>query len=321
MTVVSTNAIRVENISEELRDQPCWVVWRFEQESGRVVKPPFNPRTGQKAQSDDPSTWGSFDEACQALADGHYDGIGIQLPAPFVGVELDGCRDPETGVINDGAQAIIDDLDSYTEISPSGRGVHILVKEELPPGGNKTVGVEVYDHDHFSVTGQHLAGTPLTVETRSAELDALQAQQSGNRAPHDESLEAEPEASPTHASSPKGFLGTSKETNMRKLHRDLNGELWCISGQVGTGPVATHPAGNLERAMQVFLGWLVEARGGEVELAEFQEVRQDAPELTVMDAEELLEILGRGPLRRTGIGSTRTVSVNVNRFETPSFGI
>ena len=91
---------------------------------------------------------------------------------------------------------------------------------------------------------------------------------------------------------------------MRKLHRDLNGELWCISGQVGTGPVATHPAGNLERAMQVFLGWLVEARGGEVELAEFQEVRQDAPELTVMDAEELLEILGRGPLRRTGIGST-----------------
>ena len=66
----------------------------------------------------------------------------IQLPAPFVGVELDGCRDPETGVINDGAQAIIDDLDSYTEISPSGRGVHILVKEELRLGGTRTVGVE-----------------------------------------------------------------------------------------------------------------------------------------------------------------------------------
>ena len=254
------------------------------------MKPPFNPRTGQKAESDDPATWGSFDEACRALADGHYDGIGIQLPAPFVGVELDGCRDPETGLIDDGAQAIIDDLDSYTEISPSGRGVHILAKDELPPGGNKTKGVEVYDQDdHFSVTGQHLAGTPLTVETRSAELDALQAQQSGNPASHDESLEGEPEAAPTHASSPKGFLGTSKETNMRKLHRDLNGELWCISGQAGTGPVATHPAACLDKAGQVFLGWLVEARGGEVEVEEFREERQDAPELAVEDAEEILE--------------------------------
>ncbi len=182
MVAVVTDAIRVENIPQELRDQPCWVVWRTEHQGGRMVKPPYDPSTGRKASCSDPSTWGSFDEARRALAEGHYDGIGIQLTPPFVGVDLDGCRDPESGFIDDGAMAIIEQLDSYTEVSPSGRGIHILTEGQLPPGGRRTRGVEIYDKDrYFTVTGQHLAGTPLAVEPRSAELAALHLQRFGTQ--------------------------------------------------------------------------------------------------------------------------------------------
>ena len=76
---------------------------------------------------------------------------------------------------------------------------------------------------------------------------------------------------------------------MGNQHRDSDEEIRCISGQAGKGPVATHPAACLDRAGQVFLGWLVEARGGEVEVDEFREVRHDAPPLAVENAEEILE--------------------------------
>ena len=56
MSVFMTDAICVENIPQELRDQRSWVTWRLEREGERSVKPPYNPRTGQKAKSNDPSS-------------------------------------------------------------------------------------------------------------------------------------------------------------------------------------------------------------------------------------------------------------------------
>ena len=174
MTVVATNAIRVENIPPELRARRAWVTWRYQRQGDRSVKPPYDPRTGHRASCSDPDTWGSVEEALAAHRGGGYDGIGFQLTPPFVGVDLDGCRDPEMGVINVRAQAIIEQLDGYTEVSPSGRGVHIFVTGELPPGRRRTEGVELYDGDrYFTVTGQHVAGTP---EERSVELAALHLQ-------------------------------------------------------------------------------------------------------------------------------------------------
>ena len=137
---------------------------------------PCSARTGRNASCNDPTTWATFEEAIAALAEG-YDGIGFQLTPPVVGVDLDGCRDPETGFIDDGARAIVEQLHSYTEVSPSGRGVHILVTGTLPPGRRRTKGVELYDRDRYvTVTGQHLVGTPLMLEERSTELAALHLQ-------------------------------------------------------------------------------------------------------------------------------------------------
>ena len=216
MTVVSTNAMRVENIPAELLDRRSWVLWR----AVGPKKVPYDPRTGHRASCSDPDTWGSVEEALAAHRGGGYDGIGFQLTPPFVGVDLDGCRDPETGVINVRAQAIIEQLDSYTEVSPSGRGIHIFVTGALPPGRRRTTGVELYDRDrYFTVTGQHLAGTPLAVESRSVELAALHARSFGTQ----QSPVSPPPVESMGSAQPHASASLSDEALLAKMTSANNG--------------------------------------------------------------------------------------------------
>jgi putative DNA primase/helicase len=93
---------------------------------------------------------------------------------PYAGVDLDHCRDPATGRIEPWAQDIIGTMDSYSETSASGTGVHIIVVGTLPPKGCKRGDIEMYDTARFfTATGDHLEGTPRTIEPRQAELEAL----------------------------------------------------------------------------------------------------------------------------------------------------
>jgi putative DNA primase/helicase len=103
---------------------------------------------------------------------GHH-GIGFVFTPEddLCGVDLDGCLDPETGKIESWAQEIIEELDSYTEISPSGTGVHILLRGKLPEGRNRKGRFEAYDRSrYFTMTGKHLAGTPRAIGSRQEEL-------------------------------------------------------------------------------------------------------------------------------------------------------
>ncbi|WP_318571278.1 hypothetical protein [Salinigranum marinum] len=86
-------------------------------------------------------------------------------------MDLDDCRDSTTGELTSWAQDIVDRLDSYSEVSPSGRGVHVIVEGELPPGRNRRGDVEMYDEARFfTVTTDHIEGTPTSVQRRQ---DAL----------------------------------------------------------------------------------------------------------------------------------------------------
>jgi len=69
MTTTTFDAIRVEHIPEDLRDRRAWVTWRSERqgEGGRLVKPPYDPRTGRMASCSNRATWVSFEEALVAL--------------------------------------------------------------------------------------------------------------------------------------------------------------------------------------------------------------------------------------------------------------
>ena len=90
----------------------------------------------------------------------------------IVGVDIDHCRS-EDGTLNDTAKAILEKFPSYTEISPSGTGLHIFYHGIMPGKGNKnsSTGVEIYARDrYFTMTGQHLKDTPGEVADGGAAL-------------------------------------------------------------------------------------------------------------------------------------------------------
>ncbi|MGH3085706.1 MAG: hypothetical protein ACRDSJ_00125 [Rubrobacteraceae bacterium] len=131
------------------RDLKQWVCWRSEERGGRKTKIPCSPRSGSRARCDDPATWGTFAEAREAVRERSCDGVGFVFTAddPFCGVDLDGCVDPASGKVEPWAKEIVDHLDSYTEVSPSGTGLHIIVHAKIPEGrpGNRKDNVEIYD--------------------------------------------------------------------------------------------------------------------------------------------------------------------------------
>ncbi len=153
----------VENIPEQLTERPQWVCWRLEERDGKMTKVPYTPGTGRRASSADLTTWRTFGEARVAYEniEPDYDGIGYMFcdACPYSGVDLDHCRDPETGVVKEWAQDLIDAAsdEGYVEVSPSGTGIHIIVEGVVRGGAVRRGPIEMYSSKRFfTVTGQVL---------------------------------------------------------------------------------------------------------------------------------------------------------------------
>lgn len=165
---------------EELCERPQWLCWRSDPplvEGGKRRKVPVSPRTGRNASSTDAATWGTAEQAL-AWRDEHPDTAGVGFvftpDDPYSGIDLDACIDAATGVLAIWARAIVDRLDSYTEVSPSGTGVHTIVRAIVPAGGNRRGSVELYDRArYFTITGVALDGTPATIANAQPALDAI----------------------------------------------------------------------------------------------------------------------------------------------------
>lgn len=174
-------ALPVRHLPDEPKALRQWVIWRAEPRPGKAkpAKAPCQPRNGYPARSDRPSTWGTYAQTLARYQHGGWHGLGFVFSAadPYCGIDLDHCRDPETGEMAYWAQQIVDALDSYTEVSPSGRGVHILLRATLPDHvGRKQGAVEVYSTErYFTVTGEHLPRMPPKLEERQAETLTLYA--------------------------------------------------------------------------------------------------------------------------------------------------
>jgi hypothetical protein len=152
----------------ELKARPQWVLWRLEAPADdptpKPTKIPFQVG-GKKASVNKPETWTTFGEVV-AHQDG-YDGVGfvISEESEIFFVDLDKCVNPETGVISAWAEGILDQLNSYAELSPSGTGLHVWGKGKLPDGRRKVGNLEMYTQGRFgTVTGWKLDGTPSTVQ-------------------------------------------------------------------------------------------------------------------------------------------------------------
>lgn len=168
-------------IPANIRSIENWILWREGERNGKATKIPTKPyRTSGDINCDvtNPKQRRDFDTAWEALNDSRVpgDGLGFVFTdnVSITGVDLDKCRDPDTGELEDWAEDIIDRLDSYTEVSPSGTGVHILVGGELTATGNRRGRVEMYDSDrYFTVTGAHLEDKPTEIRKCQDELDAV----------------------------------------------------------------------------------------------------------------------------------------------------
>ena len=175
-----------ESIPQELKNLPNWICWKavpqprranrtfaqLPQEPARtpatkgsmddpehIGKIPINPRTGGKAQSNNPDTWTDFDTALKASE--QHSGIGFMFGnSPFFGVDIDGIE-PDIREFLDGGNGIVSEfihaLRSYAELSPSGKGIHIICRGELPKGARRRGNVEMYDSGRFfTVTGNNI---------------------------------------------------------------------------------------------------------------------------------------------------------------------
>ena len=154
---------------KELSDLRQWICWRLEPDpkSDKPRKVPYDPKTGRKASSTNPDTWATLAEAMAAREKYLFTGVGFVFTEEcgIVGVDIDHCRN-EDGSFTDAAKAILEKAQSYTEISPSGSGLHIFLRGVMPGKGNKnsTSGVEMYAAArYFTMTGNRLEGTPEVI--------------------------------------------------------------------------------------------------------------------------------------------------------------
>ncbi|MFZ2648625.1 MAG: hypothetical protein WA210_00840 [Burkholderiaceae bacterium] len=194
----------------ELSQHRQWVLWRLEKKaSGDFTKIPYSALTHRPASSTNPGDWASFHQVVDASVkhDGQpYSGAGFVFSEKaanrILGVDLDKCRDIETEQLDDWAQAIVDRFHTYAEVSPSGRGVHILCRGTLTDARVKKFGkIELYSWGrYFTVTGDHLPGTGEEIEECQDALDWLVDYMAGLKAakqsPGEKFLEAR-EAAPT----------------------------------------------------------------------------------------------------------------------------
>lgn len=205
------------NIPNELRKYPNWVLYKLPD------KIPYDPKTGKRAKTTDPKTWGTCEQALKALNKGGYDGIGFVFSknTGLTGIDLDHCI--EDGNILPWGKKIIDNLNSYTEISPSGTGIHIITKGKKPGKSCRKGHVEIYDSGRFfTITGNLLPGCPVDVQDRQAELNALYDEIFGKSSP-------EP-----RPSSPPSKLSLSDEELVRKIEASEQGDKFkrLMSGDI-----------------------------------------------------------------------------------------
>lgn len=208
------------NLPAHMRAMQQWLLWRFEKYEGdkKPRKVPYyvsgRKRRGAQGSAEDRDELRVFDVAMAELQRGRWDGIGFAfLPGDgLIGIDIDGAID-EHGVVSERCQAIIDACASYTEYSPSGRGVHIIVQGTTKTFKDNRIGLEVFcGAQFFTCTGRMWHGAAQTLaplpEATLRRLQATVKKAKGDKA-------AAP--SPAHAAGSGGDTRTWLEQALQVL--------------------------------------------------------------------------------------------------------
>ena len=157
-----------------------WVAYRlvWNEKKGKADKRPINPHDGTGAKANDPSTWGTYDEAMnfamrQGLIAGRSGGVGFEFGNGYCGIDLDNVV-LEDGRLKEFASEIVEVMSSYTEYSPSHKGLHVLCRLSVSMSEfgtrrrNDEIGLEMYDSGRFfTVTGEIFGEEAKPIENRT----------------------------------------------------------------------------------------------------------------------------------------------------------
>lgn len=185
-TTHHTHTEQLAGVPPELTALRQWVVWRIEHRDGKDTKVPYRAAApARRASSTDPSSWASYADAVAAWSSTPgLDGVGFVFTEddPYCGIDLDASLG-DGGELREDTAKLVAALDSYAELSPSGQGVHIIVRGELPGGKGRKIAhptlpkpVELYDRSRFfTMTGRQLPGAPAQIADRQPAVDELLA--------------------------------------------------------------------------------------------------------------------------------------------------
>ena len=155
-------------IPQEFKEYRQWVSWLPVEREGKIAKIPIT-RENQNASTTNPDTWDTWEniKSCERQ------GFVFTRGDPFIFIDLDDCID-ENGNLEPWAEEIVTQIDSYTEYSPSMKGLHIFCIGQLKRPGNRSKDIEIYDSKRYStLTGKVFPGCRETIEEREEQLDAL----------------------------------------------------------------------------------------------------------------------------------------------------
>lgn len=153
---------------QELKLYNNWVVYR----NFKHGKLPFNPITHLAVKTNDPSTWSDYNSALLCYQNHSYDGIGFVFNNnQYIGIDLDNCI--SNNIIDPFALEIVNLINSYTEYSPSNKGLHILCKSKLLYNiGIKRDNIEIYSYNRFFTISGNIYLNRM-IEFRDRELQIL----------------------------------------------------------------------------------------------------------------------------------------------------
>lgn len=123
----------IQNIPEDLRQHGLFCCWAYQDRPGsaKPAKVPYSPKTGERARVDHPEDFAPLDEAMAAFQSSSYSGIGILITGNLCAIDIDGCIE-DNGQLSPMAADVVNQMQTYTEISPSGKGLRLLFPINQP---------------------------------------------------------------------------------------------------------------------------------------------------------------------------------------------
>ncbi|WP_241954526.1 phage/plasmid primase, P4 family [Staphylococcus agnetis] len=157
---------------KELTKLNNWCVWKYQKRNGKLTKVPFNAETGEFAKSNDPNTWCNYETAINFTG---ADGVGFFFEPPYLGIDIDNVEDDihryrQGDKLDNIVSEFTEAFKTYTEVSPSGNGLHLIVKGKIPGERRRKGNIEMYDSGRFFTMTGNIIGKYKDVTEASPQL-------------------------------------------------------------------------------------------------------------------------------------------------------